>query len=148
MGFPLYLEDLSKMIEKQLIKEYPERPEANTPKKIFELCEDIRDSEVEAVALFLLDARLNVIRREIISIGNINSSIICPREIFKRAVMCNASSVIIEHNHPSGDATPSTEDIEMTESLMKAGEILNVQVIDHIITTKNTFHSIEHGGEK
>jgi len=130
------------MIEKQLVKEYPNKPRLDSPGDVASMCEDIRDSEVETVAAFLMDARLKVIRREIISIGNIDSSIMCPREIFKRAVLCNARSVILVHNHPSGDTKPSDEDIEITARLREAGEHLNVTIHDHIIVTADSFKSI------
>ena len=131
------------MIEKQLVKEYKERPKADSSEKIVELCDDFRDSEREIVMLFLMDVRLRVIRREVLSIGNLNSSIMCPRELFKRAVLCNASSVIIVHNHPSGDTQPSDEDKKVTKHLKDAGKILNLPLTDHIIVTKNSFQQVE-----
>ena len=68
-----------------------------------------------------------------ISHGNVNSSIVCPREVFQKALLANAVNIILMHNHPSGDPSPSTEDITVTKRLIEAGNILGVQVLDHII---------------
>lgn len=68
-----------------------------------------------------------------ISHGNVNSSIVCPREVFQKALLANAVNIILMHNHPSGDPSPSTEDIKVTKRLIEAGNILGVQVLDHII---------------
>jgi len=130
------------MIEKQLVKEYPNKPKVKNPTDIVELCEDIRDSEIETLAVFMMDARMKVIHREILSIGNIDSAIMCPREIFKRAFKSNAHSLILVHNHPSGDASPSDADKSRTDDLVKAGELLNIPIHDHIIVTADSFRSI------
>lgn len=68
-----------------------------------------------------------------ISHGNVNSSVVSPREVFQKALLANAVSIILMHNHPSGDTKPSREDIEVTKRLVEAGKIVGVQVLDHLI---------------
>jgi len=81
-----------------------------------------------------------------VSIGTVNASLVHPREIFKVALLCNASAVILAHNHPSGNPTPSHEDIDITNRLKKAGEILGIEVLDHIIIGDNTWTSFKEKG--
>lgn len=87
----------------------------------------------EHFVALLLNARSNVIGVTTVSIGTLSASLVHPRELFKPAILAGAATVIIAHNHPSGDATPSHEDREMTRRMVKAGELLSVPVIDHVI---------------
>lgn len=80
-----------------------------------------------------------------ISHGNVNSSIVGTREVFQKALLANAVSIILMHNHPSGDCTPSREDIEVTKRLVEAGKILGIQVLDHIIVG-DTYSSLKEKG--
>ena len=80
-----------------------------------------------------------------ISHGNVNSSIVGTREVFQKALLANAVSIILMHNHPSGDVTPSREDVEVTKRLVEAGKILGVQVLDHIIVG-DTYTSLKEKG--
>jgi DNA repair protein RadC len=84
-----------------------------------------------------------VIKDEIISIGILNASIVHPREVFKSAIKESANSIILVHNHPSGDSEPSVEDKEITERLMEAGELLDIKVLDHVIIGKDNYHSFK-----
>ncbi len=81
----------------------------------------------------LLNTKNRVISLETISIGSLNSSLVHPREVFKSAIKASASSIIIAHNHPSGDPTPSSEDLTITQRLVEAGEIIGISILDHII---------------
>ena len=81
-----------------------------------------------------------------LSHGNVNSSIMSVREILQKALLANAVSIFIMHNHPSGDPTPSREDIQVTERLIKAGEIVGVQVLDHIIIGRPGYVSLKDKG--
>lgn len=87
----------------------------------------------EHFVVLLLNAKLQVTGINTVSIGSLNNTCVHPREVFKPAILANASSVILAHNHPSGDATPSEEDILLTKRLRDAGEILGIEVVDHII---------------
>ena len=90
-----------------------------------------------------LNAR-NVIQYiELVSLGTLTASLVHPRELFRLAVMKSVNSIIIVHNHPSGDCEPSEADLEITHRLRKAGEILDVEVVDHIIISKNSFMSFK-----
>ncbi len=90
-----------------------------------------------------LDTHNRVIHDEIISIGTINSNIVHPREVFKSAIEYNAAAFILVHNHPSGVPTPSTSDLEVTNQLIKAGKIIGINLLDHIIVTKGGFVSVQ-----
>lgn len=110
-----------------------------TPKDIWEALADIRGSKKEHFVAFYLNARNQEIKREIISIGTVSASLVHPREVFEGAIKNNASSIILAHNHPSGDTEPSQDDIEITKKLVHAGKILDIKVIDHVIVTNNKF---------
>ena len=80
-----------------------------------------------------------------VSVGSLNSSIVHPREVFSEAIKNKAVSVIFVHNHPSGDPEPSEDDLETTKQLTEAGKILDIEVVDHIIITKNNYFSFKDG---
>ena len=88
-----------------------------------------------------LDTRNRVIKDEIVSVGTLNSSLIHPREVFKSAIKESANSVIIVHNHPSGEVDPSEEDKEITEILFDAGKLLSIKVLDHVIVGDGKWYS-------
>lgn len=87
----------------------------------------------EKFMVIMLDSKNNVIRDEIVSVGTLNSAIIHPREVFKTAIKESANAVIIVHNHPSGDCTPSEEDLILTRKIVEAGEVIGITVLDHVI---------------
>ncbi|EGQ22620.1 RadC family protein [Sporosarcina newyorkensis] len=97
------------------------------------------------VALFL-NVKNEVLHKQTIFIGSLNSSIVHPREVFREAFKRSAASMIISHNHPSGDTTPSREDIEVTKRLMEAGAIMGIDVLDHIIIGDQKFISLKDKG--
>ena len=87
----------------------------------------------EGFAVVHLNGRHRVIGCELVSVGSLNASIVHPREVFKGALLANASSIILGHNHPSGDPDPSEEDLGITLRLEQAGEVLGLSVLDHVI---------------
>jgi DNA repair protein RadC len=93
-----------------------------------------------------LDVKGRLISREVVSIGHLSASLVHPREVFKAAILSNAASVAFAHNHPSGSSEPSREDIELTRRLMKAGELLGIPVLDHVVITANSHSSIAERG--
>ena len=88
-----------------------------------------------------LNSKKELIEKKLLFIGTLNKSIVHPREIFKYAYKNSASSIVCIHNHPSGDATPSVEDIELTKSLIEIGKLNGIPVIDHLIVTDNNYYS-------
>jgi DNA repair protein RadC len=108
-------------------------------KDVFDLCKDMMHLKKEQFVILLLDTKNQLIKKEIVSIGTLNLSIVHPREVFKEAIKESANSVIMVHNHPSGDPTPSDADIKITKQLIKAGELLDIKVLDHVIIGKEMF---------
>ena len=104
---------------------------------------EIKDKAKEHFMLILLDSRNKTIGFSKISIGTLNASLVHPREVFKEAITHNASSVILVHNHPSGDPEPSDDDLKITKKLVESGKILSIDVIDHIIIGKNSYYSFK-----
>jgi DNA repair protein RadC len=116
-----------------------------SPKDVWEKMEDLRDSKKEYFVIFFLDSRNQIIKREIISVGTLNSSLVHPREVFEPAIRYSTSQIIISHNHPSGLLKPSEEDLSMTKRLLEAGKILGIDVLDHIIVCKDEYKSLREG---
>lgn len=105
------------------------------------LTSDIRDKKKEYLVCLYLNARNALLKKEIISIGTLDKSIIHPREIFGPAVELRAAGIVLLHNHPSGDVAPSKQDIEVVNKILEAGKIMGVKVIDFIILSENDMHS-------
>jgi DNA repair protein RadC len=103
--------------------------------------EDMRYAKNELFKILLLNVRGEMIGRELVSVGGINFSIVDAREVFRPAVRRGAASIVLVHNHPSGDPSPSPQDIEMTKLLIKAGEVLDIKVLDHLIIGDGSFIS-------
>ena len=93
----------------------------------------LRKEQREHFLVLLLNARHEALGTETVSIGSLNASIVHPREVFKPAIAQSSASVILVHNHPSGDPEPSEEDLAITKRLVEAGELLGIQVLDHVI---------------
>lgn len=97
--------------------------------------------ESEHFKVVFLDSKNRIICSKTIFIGTLNESVVHPREIFKNAILENSANIILIHNHPSGDLTPSKEDLKTTRELVKCGEILGINVLDHIVIAENSFLS-------
>jgi DNA repair protein RadC len=106
----------------------------------------IKDKAKEHFKLILLNPRNKIIRISTISIGTLNASLVHPREVFKDAITHSAASVVLAHNHPSGDPEPSEDDLKITKKLVESGKILGIEVLDHIIIAKNGFKSLANEG--
>lgn len=106
----------------------------------------IRDKAKEHFKLILLNTRNKIIGISTISIGTLSANSVHPREVFKDAIMHNTASVVLAHNHPSGDPEPSKEDIAITKRLVESGKILGIEVLDHIVIGKNSFCSFKEKG--
>jgi DNA repair protein RadC len=110
------------------------------------LIKEMRDYDREHFLVLYLDRKGGVKAKEDVSIGGLHSSIVHPREVFKTAVKRSAASIILAHNHPSGDPAPSKEDIEITRRLIEAGSIMGIEIIDHVIIGENTYCSFKEKG--
>jgi len=119
---------------------------AINPESVFEALKDIRHLKKEHFIAFFLDTKNVEIERETISIGTLNASLVHPREVFEPAIRVCAASVIIAHNHPSGDVTPSHEDMQITKKLVDAGSLLDIHILDHIIVSAHTYMSFKEKG--
>jgi DNA repair protein RadC len=109
------------------------------------------------LVLISIDSRGRLISKDVLTTGTLNETIINPREIYQKALSRNAHSIVIVHNHPSGDSSPSLEDIEVTKSIYETGKLIGIPLLDHLIIGKNSFTSLkqlgvfyqnEKGGEK
>lgn len=107
---------------------------------------DALDREKEHFYNICLDAKNKIKLIDCVSIGSLTASIVHPRECFRRAIIEGAASIILGHNHPSGDPTPSKEDIELTRRLQDAGELLGIKVLDHIVIGKDSHVSLAEMG--
>ena len=110
------------------------RPSVNTPEDVVELCASrFRGLDREHFWCLSLNTKNRLLKMSEVSVGSLNASIVHPRELFKDAVKASAASVVVVHNHPSGDPTPSGADIQLTRRLVKAGDVLGIELLDHVV---------------
>jgi len=102
--------------------------------------------EQEYFYTLLLNTKNELIASELISVGSLNATIVHPREILKPAILHSAANIIVTHNHPTGDPTPSSEDIEFTRRLAKCAELIGIGLLDHVVLGKDDFASLKEGG--
>ncbi len=111
-----------------------ERPVVSTPEDVVRLCAtQLRGLDREHFWALALSTKNRLLRMVEVSVGSLNASIVHPRELFKEAVRVSAASVVVVHNHPSGDPTPSGADLQLTRRLAKAGEVLGIELLDHVV---------------
>ncbi|MBM2820565.1 MAG: repair protein RadC [Candidatus Berkelbacteria bacterium] len=137
--------EIARRIENQEIEQSKlKKFTLSSPKDIVKLAKPIlKDKKKEYFLVFPLDSRNQIMKEEIISIGTLNANLVHPREVFKQTIANNAVSMVIVHNHPSGDINPSDEDIEITKQLIDAGNILGIQIVDHVILNNNHHFSFK-----
>ena len=117
------------------------------PRAIYNLMHPlVRDLDREHFYCIHLNTRHVVLEIDLVSVGSLNASIVHPREVFRRAIERSAASIILAHNHPSGDPNPSEDDQEITRRLVKAGEILGIEVLDHLVLANGHFVSFRELG--
>jgi DNA repair protein RadC len=127
------------------IEEQPRLKKILSPEDVFKLIKSkLKDYNKEHFYIIALNTRNYVISE--ISIGTLNSSLVHPREVFAEAIRQRANSIILVHNHPSGDPTPSEDDITITKRLQEAGKLIGIEVLDHIIITKTSYFSFKNKG--
>lgn len=119
----------------------------NRPETIAEyFMEEVRHLEVENVILLMLDIKCNLIKSEILSTGSVNFALVAVRDIFIKALRVKAGGIVLIHNHPSGDPTPSNNDIAITKKVKSAGELMEIPLFDHIIIGDKKFVSLKQCG--
>ena len=138
------------VLEKELSINYPELDrKMNSPEKIVRLAQEflrLHEQSEEYLYMLCMNNKLELTSVFELSHGNVNSSVFSVREMFQKALLANAVSVIVMHNHPSGDPTPSREDIVVTERAVKAGDLIGVEVLDHIIIGRPGYTSLKEKG--
>jgi len=126
--------------------EEPKR-KVSSPKDVYTLMyPKMREQKKEKFITLCLDTKNQILKEEVVSIGSLNASIVHPREVFKSALMESSASVIMVHNHPSGDPSPSREDIMVTEKMVEGGKLLGIDVLDHIIIGEGRYVSLKDEG--
>lgn len=104
-----------------------------SPEHVEAYLSELKSAAQEAFLVIALNAKNRVINKHLISLGTVSSALVHPREVFRPLIQSGASYTILAHNHPSGDPTPSSEDIKITRQLISAGEIMGIKVLDHIV---------------
>ena len=118
----------------------------SSPNDVLTYFKDMENLRQEEIRLIMLNTKNKIIAHKTISKGTINASIVTPREIFFPAIKMMASSIILVHNHPSADVTPSSEDKNITEIVARSGKLINIKLLDHIIIGKNKIYSFKEAG--
>ncbi|MFZ7120533.1 MAG: RadC family protein [Eubacteriaceae bacterium] len=132
---------------RRLNKQVKKCMKVRSPKDIADLLiEDMKYLKQEHFKIVLLDTKNQILGIETVTIGTLNASLVHPREVYKRAIKKNCSSIIVAHNHPSGDANPSIEDKNITKRLHDSGEILGIKLIDHIVIGYDNYVSFKEIG--
>jgi DNA repair protein RadC len=135
------LEEISK---RYIRPDYSKEYFVKTPKDVFNLIrKDLLNKEQEYLFLLSLDCRNRLLSKDLISKGTINETLIHPREVFKKALMKNACSIILAHNHPSNNSSPSTEDINITKRIFRVGVEMGIPLADHVVLTNNDYSSMK-----
>lgn len=116
-----------------LIGDSPFRGSIRGPEDVAAAWPELTAAEREVFGVLVLNARHVATRRVIVSIGTLNASLVSPREVFRIAVLYSAASLVLVHNHPSGDPEPSDEDLALTRRLANGGELLGIEVLDHVV---------------
>jgi len=129
-----------------LIGDSAYRAEVRGPEDAANAWPELVHADREVFGVLVLNARHVAIRRVVVSIGSLNASIVHPREVFRAALLYSAASLVLAHNHPSGDPEPSDEDLSITRRLVQAGDLLGVGILDHIIIATGGIVSLRARG--
>ena len=131
---------------KESAHKYADIPERLiSPDKVVKYADSVLNFDrlpVENFVLVPVDNKLKPLGVFVVTVGTVDASIVSSRDVFQAALLCNASSIFVLHNHPSGDPTPSKEDIEVTDRLKKAGELMRIPLLDHVIVGEKKYYSI------
>ncbi|MDF1531508.1 MAG: DNA repair protein RadC, partial [ANME-2 cluster archaeon] len=121
-----------------------ERPRISSPEAAYRfLYPKLREQKKESFIALHLDTKNKLLREETVSVGSLNANIVHPREVFKTAIQESAAAIIVAHNHPSGDPSPSQNDIDITRKLVETGRVIGIELYDHIIIGDGRFLSLK-----
>jgi len=130
-----------------LVRDTVERPRFTSPGALAAYLLPLYGaSPVEQFGLVLLDTKHRVIRTKIVSIGGLDATVVQPREVFREAAASAAAAIVLFHNHPSGDPTPSPDDLVLTSRMVHAGDVMGIDVIDHIVLADQSYYSLVESG--
>lgn len=134
------------LIQLPLVKEHSGE-HLTTPAAVSELCRDMADCAQETFHCLLLNTKNRLINRILVSLGIADASLVHPREVFRAAIEANSSAIILAHNHPSGDPTPSAADLKISRQLIEVGTVIDIKVLDHVIIGRDPeFISLRESG--
>src|SRR4029434_2158529 len=130
-----------------LVRDMIERPRLLTRRQVAAyLLPEYGSCAVEQFGILMLDSKNRVLRIKLLSVGSLNSTIVHPREVFREAAAAAAAAIILFHNHPSGDPTPSPDDLALTTRMISAGTIMGIDVVDHLILADQRYFSLVEAG--
>ena len=130
-----------------LVRAAAERPRLTTPRQLATyLLPQYGAGAVEQFGIVMLDTRHRVIRIKIVSVGSLDSTVVHPREVFREAASASAAAIVLFHNHPSGDPMPSPDDLVLTTRMVNAGDIMGIDVVDHLILADQRYFSLVESG--
>jgi DNA repair protein RadC len=131
-----------------LVRTALERPRYQTPQQLAcYLLPQYGAAPVEQFGIVMLDTKHRVIRVKLVAVGSLDTAVVHPREVFREATAVSAAAIVLFHNHPSGDPTPSGEDFLLTERMLRAGDIMGIDVIDHLILAEQRYYSLVEAGK-
>ena len=142
-----FLKLLRGVIKRYMHADLPQHISMKNPQEVLDYCQaSLAGKKEEFLEVLLLSVRFTLKSARVIATGSIDQILIEPRQILRWALKENAAAIILVHNHPSGDPSPSPEDIQMTQQLVQAAKLLNIQVLDHLIVSKGAYYSfLAHG---
>jgi DNA repair protein RadC len=130
-----------------LMRDRADRPLLATPRQLAAfLLPQYGSGPVERFGIVMLDTRHRLIRTKVVSVGSLDSTVVHPREVFREAASASASAIILFHNHPSGDPMPSPDDFVLTTRMVNAGDIMGIEVLDHLILAEQRYYSLVESG--
>lgn len=132
---------------RSLTRDPADRPHFGTPREVAAfLLPQFGSYPVERFGVLLLDTRHRLVRTRVLSVGSLDASVVHPREVFREALFAGAAAIVLFHNHPSGDPSPSRDDVALTRRLVTAGDLVGIDVIDHIVLADSRYASMKELG--
>jgi DNA repair protein RadC len=131
-----------------LVRTHADRPQLNTPRQLASyLLPQHGSSPVEQFGIVLLDTKHRLLQIKLVSTGSLDSTVAHPREVFREAIAGRAAAIVLFHNHPSGDPRPSEDDLALTAQLVDAGQVVGIDVLDHLILADQRYYSFMEAGQ-